>query len=152
ARLRRELSRQLPNVSVIDAGALLASARRTLSLILTAVGALAAFCVGMGALVVAGLVALGRGERGEEASLERALGWTEAESRFADAAELLGLGVLCAVCAAVAGAGLTWALARRLDVPLAIDPAETAALLLAALLLPVLAGLLSGSAARRRTS
>lgn len=149
AQLRRELSRQLPNVSVIDAGALLASARRTLSLILTAVGALAAFCVGMGALVVAGLVALGRGERGEEASLERALGWTEAESRFADAAELLGLGVLCAVCAAVAGAGLTWALARRLDVPLAVDPAETAALLLAALLLPALAGLLSGAAARR---
>ncbi len=37
----------------------------------------------------------------------------------------------------------------RLDVPFAADPAETAALLLAALLLPALAGLLSGAAARR---
>ncbi len=149
AQLRRALARELPNVSVIDAGALLASARRTLSLILAAVGALAAFSVGLGALVVAGLVAFGRGERAEEASLERALGWTEAESLAADAAELLGLGVLSAVCAAAAGAGLTWALARRLDVPLAADPVETAALLLAALLLPALAGLLSGAAVRR---
>jgi putative ABC transport system permease protein len=149
AALRRELSRELPNVSVIDAAALLATARRTLGLILTAVGALAAFCVGVGALVVAGLVALGRTERAAENALERALGWTEAESRAADAAELLGLGALCALCAAAAGAGLSWELARRLDVPLAADPAESAALLLGALLLPALAGLLAGAASRR---
>jgi putative ABC transport system permease protein len=150
ADLRRALARELPNVSVIDAAALLATARRTLGLILTAVGALAAFCVGVGALVVAGLVALGRGERAQENSLERALGWTERESLAADAAELLGLGALSAACAAAAGAGLSWALARRLDVPLAADPAEAAALLLGAFLLPALAGLLAGSAARRR--
>lgn len=149
AELRKELARALPNVSVIDAAALLATARRTLGLILTAVGALAAFCVGVGALVVAGLVALGRAERGAENELERALGWTEAESRAADAAELLGLGALSALCAAAAGAGLSWALARRLDVPLAADPAESAALLLGALLLPALAGMLAGSASRR---
>ncbi len=105
--------------------------------------------MGVGALVVAGLVALGRTERAAENALERALGWTEAESRAADAAELLGLGALCALCAAAAGAGLSWELARRLDVPLAADPAESAALLLGALLLPALAGLLAGAASRR---
>ena len=149
AELRRALSRELPNVSVIDAAALLATARRTLALILDAVGALAAFCVAVGALVVAGLVALGRGERVEESALERALGWTEREALAADAAELLGLGVLCALCAAAAGAGLSWALARRLEVPLAADPVETAALLAGAVLLPALAGLLAGAVSRR---
>jgi len=149
AALRRELSRELPNVSVIDAASLLATARRTLSLILTAVGALAGFCVAVGALVVAGLVALGRGERAAEGALERALGWTERDALAADAAELLGLGALCAACGAAAGAGLSWALARRLDVPFAADAAESAALLLGALLLPALAGLLAGAAHRR---
>ncbi len=149
AELRRELSRTLPNVSVIDAAALLDTARRTLGLMLTAVEALAWFCVAVGALVVAGLVALGRGERASEGALERALGWTAREAMTADAAELIGLGALSAACGAVAAAGLAWALARRLEVPLAADPREAAGLLLAALLLPALAGLLAGAPARR---
>jgi putative ABC transport system permease protein len=149
AALRRELSRRAANVSVIDAAALLDAARRVLRLMLTAVEALAWFCVAIGALVVAGLVALGRGERASEGALERALGWSEPEALAADAAELLGLGVLSAACGAVAAAGLAWALARRLEVPLAADPRELALLLLAALLLPALSGLLAGASARR---
>jgi putative ABC transport system permease protein len=149
AALRRELSRRLPNVSVIDAAALLDAARRTLGLMLTAVEALAWFCVAVGALVVAGLVALGRGQRASEGALERALGWSEREALAADAAELLGLGALSAACGAVAASGLAWALARRLEVPLAFDGREAAALLLAALFLPALAGLLAGAPARR---
>lgn len=149
AGLRRELSKALPNVSVIDAAALLDTARRTLNLILTAVSALAWFCVCVGALVVAGLVALGRGERAGEGALERALGFSAREALAADAAELLGLGALSAACGAVAAAGLAWALARRLEVPLAADRREAAGLLVAALLLPALSGLLAGAPARR---
>jgi hypothetical protein len=46
--------------------------------------------------------------------------------------------------------GLGWAVARRLGVPFAADPKEAAALALAALLLPVVAGLLAGASGRRR--
>jgi putative ABC transport system permease protein len=149
AELRRALSRELPNVSVIDAAALLETARRTLNMMLTAVEALAWFCVAVGMLVVAGLVALGRGERASEGALERALGWSGREAMAADAAELLGLGALSAACGACAALFLAWTLARRLEVPLAADGRETAGLLLAALLLPALAGLLAGAPARR---
>ena len=149
ADLRRALSRELPNVSVIDAAALLETARRTLALMLTAVEALAWFCVAVGALVVSGLTALGRGERAAEGALERALGWSAREALTADACELLGLGALSAACGACAAVFLAWALARRLEVPLAADPRETAGLLVAALLLPALAGLLAGAPARR---
>ena len=149
AELRRALSRELPNVSVIDAAALLETARHTLNLMLTAVEALAWFCVVVGMLVVAGLVALGRGERASEGALERALGWSAREALTADAAELLGLGALSAACGACAAVFLAWALARRLEVPLAADGREVAALIGAALLLPALSGLLAGAPARR---
>ena len=149
AELRKELSKKLPNVSVIDAGALLDTARKTLGLMLTAVEALAWFCVAVGALVTAGLVALGRGERASEGALERALGFRESEALTADAAELLGLGALAAACGFVAAVGLAWALARRLEVPLAADPREVGGLLFAALLLPALAGMLAGIPSRR---
>ncbi|MFI5350648.1 MAG: ABC transporter permease, partial [Elusimicrobiota bacterium] len=152
AALRRELSRTLPNVSVIDAAALLESARKTLNLLLTAVEALAWFCVAVGALVVAGLVALGRGSRASEGALERALGWSEREALTADAAELLGLGALSAACGAAAAAGLAWALARRLEVPLTADRGEAAILVLAAMFLPALSGLLAGAPTRRAAS
>jgi putative ABC transport system permease protein len=149
AGLRRALSQELPNVSVIDAAALLETARKTLNLMLTAVEVLAWFCVAVGALVTAGLVALGRGERAAEGALERVLGWSAREALAADAAELLGLGALSAACGAAAAAGLSWALARRLEVPLAADWREVSVLLVAALFLPALSGLLAGAPARR---
>lgn len=149
ADLRRDLSRDLPNVSVIDAAGLLETARKTLALLLTAVEALAWFCVAVGALVTAGLVALGRGDRASEGALQRALGFSARETLTADAAELLGLGALSAVCGAASAVFLSWALSRRLEVPLAFDPAETAALVLCALFLPALSGLLAGAPARR---
>jgi putative ABC transport system permease protein len=149
AGLRRALSRELPNVSVIDAAALLETARRTLGLMLTAVEALAWFCVVVGMLVTAGLVALGRGERASEGALERALGWSAREALAADAAELLGLGALSAACGACAAVFLAWALARRLEVPLAADRREVLVLVAAALFLPALSGLLAGAPARR---
>jgi putative ABC transport system permease protein len=148
ARLRRELNASYPNVSVIDAGALLETARKALGLMLTAVEALAWFCVAVGALVVAGLIALGRGERAGEGALERVLGFSAREALAADAAELTGLGALSAICGAAAGLGLSWALSRRLEVPLTFDPKEAAALFVAAIFLPALAGLLAGAPAR----
>jgi len=102
-----------------------------------------------GALVVGGLVALGREERAADAALERALGWTARETLAADAAELGALGVLAGLAAAATAAGLGWAIAKRLAVPFAADPREAVLLFAAAVLLPVLVGLLSGAAGRR---
>ncbi|MDP3543575.1 MAG: hypothetical protein Q8T11_13985, partial [Elusimicrobiota bacterium] len=149
AALRVDLARSLPNVSVIDAGALLDRVRETLNLLLAAIGALAGFCVLTGALVVGGLVALGSEERAADAALERALGWTARETLLADAAELGALGVLSGLAASATAVGLGWAVARRLSIPFAADPREAALLLGAAALLPVLVGLLAGAAGRR---
>ncbi len=149
AALRVDLARSLPNVSVIDAGALLDRVRETLNLLLAAIGALAGFCVLTGALVVGGLVALGSEERAADAALERALGWTARETLLADAAELGALGVLSGLAASATAVGLGWAVARRLSVPFAADPREAALLFVAAALLPVLVGLLAGAAGRR---
>lgn len=149
AALRSTLARALPNVSVIDAAALLDRAREILDLLLAAIGALAWFCVAVGALVVAGLVALSREERAADAALERALGWTAAETLTADAAELTALGALAGVSAGAASAGLGWAVARRLDVPFTADPREAVLLILAALALPVVVGLAAGLPGRR---
>ncbi len=149
AALRVELAARLPNVSVIDAAALLDRVRETLNLLLAAIGALAGFCVLTGALVVGGLVALGGEERAADAALERALGWTARETLIADASELGALGTLAGLAAAATAAGLGWAVARRLSVPFAADPREAALLFVAAALLPVLVGLLSGASGRR---
>jgi putative ABC transport system permease protein len=150
AALRSDLAAALPNVSVIDAAAMLARVQEVLGLLLAATGALALFCVGVGALVTAGLAALGAEERAADAALERALGWTPAETLAADAAELAALGALSSAAASLTAVGLGWAVARRLGVPFAADPKEAAALALAALLLPVVAGLLAGASGRRR--
>lgn len=149
AALRVDLAASLANVSVIDAASLLSRVRETLNLLLAAIGALAGFCVLTGALVVGGLVALGREERAADAALERALGWTARETLAADAAELGALGVLAGLAAAATAAGLGWAIAKRLAVPFAADPREAVLLFAAAALLPVLVGLLSGAAGRR---
>ena len=102
-----------------------------------------------GALVVGGLVALGSEERAADAALERALGWTAAETATADAAELAALGVLAGLAAAATAAGLGWAVARRLAVPFSADPREVLFLFLTAAVLPVAVGLLAGASARR---
>lgn len=150
AALRAELSAALPNVSVIDAAALVARVQEIMGLLLAATGALALFCVGVGALVTAGLAALGAEERSADAALERALGWTPGETLAADAAELGALGALSAAAASLTAVGLGWAVAKRLGVPFAADPREAAALAAAAMLLPLVAGLLAGAAGRRR--
>ncbi|UPT74373.1 MAG: hypothetical protein M0D55_01090 [Elusimicrobiota bacterium] len=134
---------------MIDAAALLTRARETLNLLLAAIGALAGFCVVVGAVVTAGLVALGRDERAADAALERALGWTAAETARADAAELAALGALAGASAAAAAVGLGWAVARRLAVPFAADWREVLALFVAAAVLPVAVGLVAGAPARR---
>ncbi|MDX6768492.1 MAG: FtsX-like permease family protein, partial [Elusimicrobiota bacterium] len=150
AALRSDLARQLPNVSVIDAGALVTRLREVMGLLLAATGALAFFCVGVGALVTAGLAALGAQERAADAALERALGWTPRETLAADAAELAALGVLSALAASVTAVGLGWVVARRLGVPFTADPREAALLAAAALVLPLAVGLAAGAAGRRR--
>lgn len=152
AALRAELARSLPNVSVIDAAAAVSRLRELLGLLLAATGALALFCVGVGALVTAGLATLGAEERAADAALERALGWTPAETLAADAAELGALGLLAAAAASSAAVGLGWAVARRLGVPFAADPLEASLLALAALTLPLAVGLLAGAPGRRRAA
>jgi putative ABC transport system permease protein len=148
AAVRRELAEKIPNISVIDAAALLGTVRRTLDLMLTAIETLAWFCVFVGVLVVAGLVALSRSQRSADNALERVLGFSRRDTLLADIAELLGLGALSVLCGLSAAIFLAWSLSSRFDLPLVFNWRELILMLIAALLLPTLSGLLAGSASR----
>lgn len=149
AGLRRDLARELPNISVIDAAAALGKVRETFTLLLRAISALAWFCVAVGGLVTAGLVALSAEERRADAALERALGMTARETILTDATELAALGILAGAAAACAAAVLGYFLSLKLGVEFAADPGEAALLLAASAVLPVVAGLIAGLPGRR---
>lgn len=149
AGLRRDLARELPNVSVIDAAAALSKVRETFSLLLGAGEALAFFCVAVGALVTAGLVMLSSDERRADVALERALGMTAGETLLTDATELTALGMLAGAAATVAAVILSYGLSLKLGVEFAVNPREAALLLAAAAFLPAAAGLAAGIPGRK---
>lgn len=140
---RRALAAAYPNVSVIDAGAALAEVAEVLKVLLTALKALAWFCVSVGLLVLAGAAAVGHRERRAEAALLRALGAGTRTLAAADLTAFAAAGLATFALAAGAALGLGLALSERLDIPFAPDPGALAGLLAAALVLPPLVGLVS---------
>lgn len=140
---RRALAASYPNVSVIDAGAALAEVAEVLKVLLTALKALAWFCVAVGLLVLAGAAAVGHRERRAEAALLRALGAGTRTLAAADLTAFAAAGLSTFALAAAAALGLGLALSARLDIPFAPDPWALSGLLAAALVLPPVVGLLS---------
>ncbi|MBI5596045.1 MAG: hypothetical protein HY928_08150 [Elusimicrobia bacterium] len=147
ASFRRALAEGFPNVSVIDAGAILDQVSALLRVLLAALKGLAWFCVAVGLLVLAGTLAVGQRERRADAALLRALG---APTRLLVASDLWAFGAAGAatfVLGAGAAYGLGAALALRLDVAFSPDAPGLAALLGAALVLPAAVGLPAASRA-----
>lgn len=144
---RRALAGRYPNVSVIDAGAILDQVGALLKVLLAALKGLAWFCVAVGLLVLAGTVAVGHRERRSDAALLRALG---APSSLLAASDLWAFGA-AGVCTFVLGAGaaasLGAALSVRLEVAFSPDAAGLAALLAAALVLPTAVGMAASARA-----
>jgi putative ABC transport system permease protein len=141
ARFRTELVNAFPNVSAIDIKRILESVSAVLETLLKALTMLAWFCVGVGLLVLAGTLSLGRKERGETAALLRALGCSAGGVARIDAWEFAAIGVITYVIACVTSYGLGYALSKRMDIKFSSDPKEVLTVLAAALLLPLAVGL-----------
>lgn len=139
--LRRELGRAYANVSVVDLSKVLDNVQSILAALIGALRLLAWFCLGVGLLVLAGTLGLGRAERVRQAALYRALGCTSATLARMDAVEFLAVGAIALAIAAATSHLLAWAVAREMQVGMATDPSALAWMALAALLLPLTVGL-----------
>ncbi|VVE26727.1 ABC transporter permease [Pandoraea cepalis] len=106
------LVRQFPNVTVIDTGALLAQIQQILSQVIDAVQALFVFTLAAGVLVLYAALAGTRDERMRESGILRALGASSRQLRDVHLAELVTVGALAGLLAALGAGALGWALAR----------------------------------------
>jgi putative ABC transport system permease protein len=106
-----ELVREFPNLSVIDTGAVLRQVQSVLEQVVAAVEFLFAFTLAAGVLVLYAALASSRDERVREAALLRALGASRRQLARAQVAEMLCLGALAGLLAALAATAVGWALA-----------------------------------------
>ncbi|MBI4345303.1 MAG: hypothetical protein HY553_00500 [Elusimicrobia bacterium] len=139
--LRRELGRAYANVSVVDLSKVLDNVQSMLGTLITALRLLAWFCLGVGLLVLAGTLGLGRAERVRQAALYRTLGCTASDVARMDAMEFVAVGAIALLIAATTSHLLAWAVAHEMQVGMATDGRALAWMAAAALLLPPLVGL-----------
>lgn len=130
--IQRDLVRDFPNVSVLDASLLLQAIDAMVARIAIAVRVLALFAVGTGFAILVAAAAMARGERTRELLLLRTLGASSAVLRRILLTEAVALGAL----AAILGTGLslfaTWALTAFLfQIPFAPPLADYALLAVA---------------------
>lgn len=144
--LQRDLVREFPNVSVLDASLILGALDAMSARVALAVRALAAFAVATGFLILVAAAAMARGERTREMLLLRTLGASTSVLRRVVTTEAVALGAL----AAALGAGLallaSWALMRFVfEIPFAPAIGDTLALAAASF---AVSALLGGAAGR----
>lgn len=140
--LRRRLGELYSNVSILDLSKVLDNVQSMLAALIGALRLLAWFCLGVGLLVLAGTLGLGRRERARQAALYRALGSTTRDLVAVDAVEFAAIGAAAFVIAAATSHLLAWLVAREMQVGMATDPAAILGLAAAALALPLAVGLL----------
>jgi putative ABC transport system permease protein len=104
---------RFPNVTVIDAGALIGQLQRVLEQVIGAVQFLFLFTLAAGVLVLYAALAGTRDERVREAALLRALGATRRQVRGVQLAEFVVVGGLAGLMAALGAQGLGALLAQR---------------------------------------
>jgi putative ABC transport system permease protein len=117
------LSRQFPNLTVIDIGAILAQLQHVLEQVIGAVQFLFLFTLGGGLLVLYAALAGSRDERIRESALLRALGASHAQVRAVQSAEFVVVGALAGLLAAGGAQAIGSLLATRVfDFTLTINP------------------------------
>lgn len=110
--LTTELVRDFPNLTVIDTSAVFRQVQAVLDQVIAAVEFLFIFTLAAGVLVLYAALASSRDERVREAALLRALGASRQQLSRAQVAEMLCLGGLAGLLAAMGAAAIGWALAR----------------------------------------
>ena len=106
------LSRQFPNVTNVDVSASLGQVQRVLDQVVRAVEFLFGFTLATGLVVLFAAVTATREARAREYGLMRALGASASLLAKVQRTELLGVGALAGLLAALAALAVGWALAR----------------------------------------
>ncbi len=109
--LMNGLTRDYPNLTIVDVGALLQQVQQVLDQVVTAVEFLFIFTLASGLLVLYAALMGSQDERTREAALLRALGATRQQLAQAQLIEFSLVGALAGVLAATAAAAMGWALA-----------------------------------------
>jgi putative ABC transport system permease protein len=112
AALTGELLREFPNLTVIDTTAVFRQVQAVIDQVVAAVEFLFVFTLAAGVLVLYAALASSRDERVREAGLLRALGASRQQLSRAQVAELVCIGGLAGLLAAVGASAIGWALAR----------------------------------------
>lgn len=111
-RFINELTRDYPNLTVIDVGSVLRQVQSVLDQVARAVEFLFLFTLASGVLVLYAALIGSQDERIREAALLRALGATRRQLSQAQWIEVLLVGGVAGLLAATGAAGVGWALAR----------------------------------------
>jgi len=106
------LSREFPNVTVVDVSAQIVQVQRVLDQVIRAVEFLFAFTLATGLTVLFAAVTATREARSREFALMRAMGAGSQLLARVQRAELLGVGALAGFLASMAAIAVGWALAR----------------------------------------
>lgn len=112
ATLGGELLREFPNLTVIDTTAVFRQVQSVIDQVVAAVEFLFVFTLAAGVLVLYAALASSRDERVREAGLLRALGASRQQLSQAQVAEMLCIGGLAGLLAAVGASAIGWTLAR----------------------------------------
>lgn len=117
------LLRAMPNLTVIDTGALLDKVQHVVNQVIDAVQSLFVFTLAAGLLVLYAALSGTRDERMRESGVLRALGASAHQIGAIHRAELVTVGALAGLLAAAGAALLGWLLAREVfDFSLALNP------------------------------
>jgi putative ABC transport system permease protein len=106
------LARDFPNITAIDVSAQIAQVQGVLDQVIRAVEFLFGFTLVAGLVVLFAAVSATRETRSREFAIMRAMGASGVLLRHVQRAELLGVGALAGVLAALAAMAVGWALAR----------------------------------------
>ncbi|GAA5181861.1 FtsX-like permease family protein [Niveibacterium umoris] len=107
------LTRAFPNLTVIDASAILGQLQQTMETLIGAVKLVFGFALLAGLVVMAAAMQSTHDERAHELALLRTLGARDAQLRRALLAEFLALGLVAGALGLLGAVGITWALATQ---------------------------------------
>lgn len=107
-----QLTRAFPNITLIDVGASLTQVQQVLDQVIRAVEFLFLFAVGVGLTVLLAALRASEAERARFVAILRALGGSRVMLTRALSAELMLIGALSGLLAAIAAGAVSWALAK----------------------------------------
>ena len=107
-----DVAKRLPNLTVIDTGAILKQLKNILDQVVRAVQFVFLFALGAGLLVLYAALVATHDERRHEAALMRALGASRSQVLGAQRSEFLTMGLMAGLLAAAGSVGIGWAIAE----------------------------------------